>query len=332
MKDYKMNLEEYNYIDIFSGIGGFALGAYMAGVKFKKHFAIENNKYCIELYQKRFPDSIQLGDITKINIGGLLKQYGKKWITTGGFPCQDISIAGKGAGIIEGERSGLWFNYRQIIRDLRPEIAIMENVSALSFRGLDTVLGSLAEIGYNAEWQNISAEEVGAPHKRERLWIVAYPINSSNTPFRREEEKKKSIQSFYRKTGCPRMPSRTGSNPEDVANTMCSGSQGHGTQYKLSTASQRKKIGRNSSCPGNVANSSNTIGKSRWPNNRMGMLKTEKKKTDYGAWRDFDQWSVEPSVGRLVNGLSGRVDRLTGLGNAIVPQIAKLLFEYIKKF
>lgn len=166
-------MNDYNYIDLFHGIGGFALGVYWAGMKFKNHFCSDIEPYTQELYKLRFPDSIQLGDITKIDTKELL-QYGDKWIITGGFPCQDISIAGKGEGIT-GARSGLWFEYWRIIRDLRPRYAIMENVSAITFRGLDAVLGSLAEIGYNAEWQNIRASDVGAPHRRERIWIVAYP-------------------------------------------------------------------------------------------------------------------------------------------------------------
>lgn len=90
------------------------------------------------------------------------------------WSCQDISIAGKGAGI-GGERSGLWFEMFRAIRILRPMFAIIENVSAITFRGLDTVLSTLAEIGYDAEWQNIRASDMGAPHRRERIWIVAYP-------------------------------------------------------------------------------------------------------------------------------------------------------------
>jgi DNA (cytosine-5)-methyltransferase 1 len=160
-----------NHIDLFAGIGGFALGAYMAGMKFDKHYFSEIDPYCVELYQKRFPDSIPLGDITKIDTK---KLKGNNFIITGGFPCQDISVAGKGAGI-EGKRSGLWFEMWRIISDLRPKFAIMENVGAITFRGLKEVLGSLHEIGYNAEWQDIRASDMGAPHRRERIWVIAYP-------------------------------------------------------------------------------------------------------------------------------------------------------------
>ena len=180
------------YIDLFSGVAGFALGAYWAGMHFDKHYFSEVESYAIELYKKRFPEAIPLGDITKVEWETLadtglqrspkheeqttgVEQYGKEeYIITGGFPCQDISIAGKGEGI-EGSRSGLWFEMLKSIRILRPRFVIAENVGAITFRGLDTVLRTLAEIGYDAEWQDIRASDMGAPHRRERIWIVAYP-------------------------------------------------------------------------------------------------------------------------------------------------------------
>ena len=159
------------FLDLFSGIGGFHLGAQWAGLHFDGYYYSEVDPYAIKVYAKRFPSAIGLGDIAKIDGHALPKG---DWIIAGGFPCQDISVAGKGAGLA-GERSGLWFEYARLIGELRPRYAIMENVGALTFRGLDRVLGSLAEIGYDAEWQDIRASDVGAPHRRERIWIVAYP-------------------------------------------------------------------------------------------------------------------------------------------------------------
>ena len=98
-------------------------------------------------------------------------------VICGGFPCQDISVAGQGAGI-EGPQSGLWSEYARLIGELRPRYVIVENVAALLGRGLDKVLGDLAEIGYDAEWHCIPASYVGARHIRDRLWIVAYPISA----------------------------------------------------------------------------------------------------------------------------------------------------------
>ncbi|MFZ4618679.1 MAG: DNA cytosine methyltransferase, partial [Rectinemataceae bacterium] len=163
-----------NYVDLFSGIGGFALGAYWAGARFDRHFFSEIDPWCVDLYGRRFPEARALGGIQGIATEELSREFGNEWVLTGGFPCQDISIAGKGAGLA-GERSGLWWEYWRLIRDLRPAVAIMENVGALAFRGLDSVLGSLAEVGYDAEWADIRASDIGAPHRRERIWIVAYP-------------------------------------------------------------------------------------------------------------------------------------------------------------
>jgi DNA (cytosine-5)-methyltransferase 1 len=159
------------YLDLFSGIGGFALGAFWAGIRFNGHYFSEVDNYAVSIYQKRFPDAIPLGDIRKIDGTKLPKG---RWVLSGGFPCQDISIAGKGAGL-EGDRSGLWYEYARLIGEIRPEFAIMENVGAITFRGLDGVLLSLARIGYDAEWQDIRASDLEAPHRRERIWILAYP-------------------------------------------------------------------------------------------------------------------------------------------------------------
>ena len=254
-----------NYLDLFHGIGGFALGAYWAGMKFENHYCSDIEPYLVELYKKRFPDNIQLGDIREIDCEKLMADTDKRrkkssvqtrgnesekssrtdWIITGGFPCQDISVAGKGTGI-RGSRSGLWFEMWRIIRDLRPRFAIMENVGALTFRGLTDVLGSLAEIGYDAEWQDIRAEDMGAPHRRERIWIVAYPASFSCNSRNENKSRQKEIQ--------------------------------------------------------------------------------EKRSSG-----DKGGWTVEPTVGRLAHGIPGRVDRLKGLGNSIVPQIAELLFRQIKE-
>lgn len=99
---------------------------------------------------------------------------GKVDCIIGGFPCQDISVAGKGEGIIEGNRSGLWFEYARIIREVRPSIVFVENVGALLIRGIDRVLGDLADLGYDAEWCRVSAAQCGAPLKRERIFILAH--------------------------------------------------------------------------------------------------------------------------------------------------------------
>lgn len=154
---------------LFSGIGGIELGFEREG--FKTKWFVENNDYCKKILAKNFPGVQIYENITTIN----WNEIPRVDILTGGFPCQDISNAGKRKGIVEGERSSLWKHFAEAIRILRPQYAVIENVSALTHRGLDVVLADLAKEGYDAEWFDIRASDVGAPHRRERIFIVAYP-------------------------------------------------------------------------------------------------------------------------------------------------------------
>jgi DNA (cytosine-5)-methyltransferase 1 len=295
-----------NYLDLFSGIGGFALGAYNAGCRFDRHYFSEIDPWCCELYARRFPDAVPLGDIREIDGKALVAEstsqrhpfgandqrawpareqernmgsesIGRGWIITGGFPCQDISVAGKGAGI-EGLRSGLWFEYARLIGEIRPSYAIMENVGALTRRGLDRVLGSLSEIGYDAEWSDIRASDVGAPHRRERIWIVAYPEECGRYW---NSERSCTAEGF---TG----------RRETLADAECYDVERNGTG-----GIQESTVRRRVSTP----------------------------ERGFQAFREWEQWAVEPDVGRVAHGIPRRVDRLRGLGNAIVPQIAEMIFR-----
>lgn len=180
-----------NFLDLFSGIGGFALGARMAGCEFNAHFFSEVDKYAIKVYTKHFPKAIGIGDITRVNWQKLKKENRDQWFIVGGFPCQDISIAGKGEGI-KGKRSGLWGEMFKAIRVLLPKYTIIENVAAITFRGLDRVLADLATIGYDAEWTDIRARDMGFPHRRERIFIVAYPTGRSKAGLSRSSTKGQS--------------------------------------------------------------------------------------------------------------------------------------------
>lgn len=151
---------------LFSGIGGFELGAEMAGIETLWNCEIE--KYQGEILKTKFPNAERYKDITKTT--GLRHVD----IVSGGFPCQDISVAGKRKGI-KGERSGLWSEMHRIIREVRPKYVIIENSPALIISGLEQVLCDLSEIGFNAQWQCISNYAFGYPHKRERLYLIAYP-------------------------------------------------------------------------------------------------------------------------------------------------------------
>ncbi|MGB9154397.1 MAG: DNA cytosine methyltransferase [Alphaproteobacteria bacterium] len=143
-------------------------------------------------------------------------------VIAGGFPCQDISLAGKGAGLA-GERSGLWFEYLRIIKEAQPHYVIIENVSALRSRGLEEVLGSLAEIGYDAEWHCIPASAAGAPHKRDRVWIVANPNGRGCSKDRQQRE----LAKIYRERPDERMQTEKPSS--HVPNAMREGLEGQRT-------------------------------------------------------------------------------------------------------
>ncbi len=164
-----------NMLDLFAGIGGFALGARLAGVPVVSHFYSEIDPYAQQVYTKNFPTATALGDVRSIDGQQLRRAHPGRWLLCGGFPCQDLSYSGFRRGIAAGQRSGLWWEMHRVIRELQPDLVIAENVPGLQDRGLDRVLLSLADIGFDAEWDVVSAAEVGAPHLRKRLWIVAYP-------------------------------------------------------------------------------------------------------------------------------------------------------------
>jgi DNA (cytosine-5)-methyltransferase 1 len=154
---------------LFSGIGGIESGLEKAG-GFRTVWFVEKEPYCKEVLSKHWAGIPVYDDITRID----WCKVERPDILTGGFPCQDISNAGRRAGI-GGSRSSLWKEYLKAIRFLRPRGALIENVSALLIRGLDVVLCDLAQVGYDAEWTTLRAQDVGAPHRRERVFIIAYP-------------------------------------------------------------------------------------------------------------------------------------------------------------
>ena len=165
-----------NVLDLFSGIGGFSLGLERAGMKTVAFCEIE--EFPRKVLKKHWPNVPIYEDVRELN-ATRLDADGITGIDVicGGFPCQDISDAGHQAGI-DGERSGLWREYERIIGELRPQYVIVENVAALLNNGLSRVLGGLASIGYDAEWNCIQAAAVGLPHFRDRVWILAYPAQS----------------------------------------------------------------------------------------------------------------------------------------------------------
>ncbi len=161
------------YGSLFSGIGGFDLGFDRAGMECA--WQVEKDDYARRVLEKHWPGVRRWDDVCTFP-----PEPASDWacdVICGGFPCQDISQNNPFAEGITGARSGLWREFARTIRILRPRYAVLENVPALSFRGLDIVLGDLSKIGYDAEWDTISAYQFGGPHRRNRIFIVAYPAS-----------------------------------------------------------------------------------------------------------------------------------------------------------
>jgi DNA (cytosine-5)-methyltransferase 1 len=177
----------YEVLDLFSGIGGFSLGLERTG-GFKTAAFCEIEEFPRRVLKKHWPDVPIYKDVRELNAQRLADDGIIPDVITGGFPCQDISVAGKQGGI-EAERSGLWDELCRLIGDIRPRFAIVENVSNLlagpsELRGgwFGKVLGDLAEIGFDAEWHCIHATSVGVPQRRPRAWVIAYPPRASSQP------------------------------------------------------------------------------------------------------------------------------------------------------
>jgi DNA (cytosine-5)-methyltransferase 1 len=166
-------------LDLFSGIGGFSLGLERTG-GFETVAFCEIEPFPRKVLAKHWPGVPIYEDVRTLTADTLARDGIGVDVICGGFPCQDISLAGKGAGI-DGDRSGLWAEYARLIGELRPRHVLVENVAALLSRGLDRVLGDLAALGFDAEWHCIPAWFIGAPHGRDRVWIIAHP-NSDGKP------------------------------------------------------------------------------------------------------------------------------------------------------
>ena len=280
---------------LFAGIGGLDLGLERAGMECK--WQVEIDEYARRVLAKHWPNVRRWDDIKTFppDSGKLRRDAGRAeqplqgnrescqasaWdvdAICGGFPCQDISYAGRGAGL-DGERSGLFFEALRVVRRLRPRYVLLENVAALLTRGLDRVHGELAEIGYSSESHCIPAASVGAPHIRDRVFILAY----ADRPGR--DQQRRPVAALAKQQA----PKRCGSE---------------------------------------LAYTTNAV---RWPDGgdpEQGGAEhgQQPRRAISGAPTISDWWAVEPDVGRVANGIPKRVDRLRGLGNAVVPQIA----EYI---
>ena len=166
-------------VGLFAGIGGFSIGARLEGIE--SVFHCELNTFCQNVLRERFPRAGLWDDIKTLKASTINEYIKKNYadtpvaiILTGGFPCQDLSSSGKGAGIA-GPKSSLWFEYLRLIDELRPPYLVIENSPNLLKKGFEKVLYPLSEIGYDAEWQCLQTSQFGLPHQRERVFVIAYP-------------------------------------------------------------------------------------------------------------------------------------------------------------
>jgi len=275
-------------LDLFSGIGGLTLGLDRTG-GFETVAFCEIEQFPQKVLKKHWPEVPIYDDIKELTGQRLAADGITVDVITAGFPCQDISYAGKGAGLA-GERSGLFYEVARLIGELEPRFVILENVSALLTRGLSEVLGTLASIGYDAEWNCIPAAHVGAPHRRDRIWIVAYP--------------------------CCRGIQRQGA----VGSLACS--QGAGKKNGKERKWVRDAVGRGGE---DVANT-NSAGLERREETRdTSRLRAQIYEQLARCSEGERKWAVEPDVGRVAHGVPDRTHRLRALGNAVVPQIPEMI-------
>ncbi len=239
-------------------------------------------------------------------------------VICGGFPCQDISVAGKGAGLA-GARSGLWYEYARIIGELRPRYVIVENVAALLARGMGTVLGDLSTLGYDAEWHVIPASAVGAPHRRERVWIVGVRSRlgeETNAPRSHADGSGQSIDLQRNRDAKAR---EQASRRRNVDRSRQDVADAEGIGRRAGLCQDGAEQDGHQPCDGccDVADADHA---GRIKQRRAEPVSAEQLAAQCGGW-----WSVEPDVGRVAHGVPARVDRLRCLGNAVVPQIVEVI-------
>ncbi len=309
-------------LDLFSGIGGFSLGLERTG-GFETVAFCEIEEFPRRVLAKHWPGVPIHRDVRELKA----EHVGAIDVICGGFPCQDISTAGKGAGLA-GERSGLWREYARLVGELRPRFVIVENVAALLGRGLGTVLGDLAALGYDAEWHCIPASAVGAPHLRDRIWIVAYPnCGSYAGELDCGTVGGEAGGSAIRDVGEGQAPHRQrlrielGASCEalaDAARERRGETREHCQRPAQRTSGGCEVLAHPDSCDAQrvfVEGDDAHYGKK--PPCRSAGLRDRT--------RAHSGWEVEPDVGRVAHGVPARVDRLRGLGNAVVPQIPEIL-------
>jgi DNA (cytosine-5)-methyltransferase 1 len=311
-----------NELALFAGAGGGILGGHLLG--WRTVCAVEWEPYPASVLLARQNDKI----LPPFPIWDDVQTFdGNPWrgivdVISGGFPCQDISAAGKGAGIT-GSRSSMWKHMARIIGEVRPQYVYVENSPMLVTRGLNVVLADLASLGFDAKWGVVSAADVGANHKRERIWILAnskhfgrisaQEVGSDYGIQQQISTRSQLCVNEFTGTGCVRQDT-------DMADTSSTGSQGEQRQEQQGTgvgfANESQVVAYTDSKRGCL-----------WETNRQDA--EDVGQSSRGATRP-EWWHFEPNVGRVGHGVAARVDRLKAIGNGQVPEVARTAWGLLK--
>ena len=297
-----------NELALFAGAGGGILGGKLLG--WRTVCAVEWEPYPASVLVARQNDGL----LPPFPIWDDVQTFdGHPWrgfvdVVSGGFPCQDISSAGRGAGI-DGERSGMWREMARIIHEVQPRFAFVENSPMLTSRGLGTVLGDLASMGFDARWGVLGAADIGANHQRDRIWIIAkrrgHVPYAQHNRIRRWEQQQESVKkengamAYSNLSQCKRsgISSRIQQEDTNISGNGCNEEVSDSTGKRQSGSGQFVEWCDSAPNRERKANITESIGFSH-------------------------QWSVEPNVGRVADGVAARVDRLKAIGNGQVPLCA----------
>lgn len=304
-----------NNLHLFAGIGGGILADVILGNTICA--AVEINKYCRDVLRKNQKN----GFLNRFDIYEDVRQFngdqyrGKIDTVCGGFPCQDISAAGSGAGI-NGEQSRLFYELVRVCRAIEPRFIFLENSPLITSRGLDTVLKKIAEIGYDAQWSTLSAGAVGAPHMRNRWWCVCKRQDVEHADVVREVNRIEERFAQCQKNSAP----YKNAHISDTKSAQRIGASNNASVVETS----RARFKHDSANDGTTAYTAGGGGREAY----LSIDVTNGGSVDNVSARNVGAglWKVEPDVCRVVDEFPGRVDAIRGLGNAQVPIVAALAF------
>jgi DNA (cytosine-5)-methyltransferase 1 len=335
-----------NELAFFAGAGGGILASKLLGDR--TVCAVERDLYDASVLVQRQNDGI----LPPFPVWSDVQTFdGRPWrriidSISGGFPCEDISVAGNGAGL-DGERSGLWREFARVIREIRPIRIRVENSPALTTRGIDRVLGDLAAMGYNAEWGVLGAADAiwrdGTPihdHERYRIWILGYTNSVANSlgitcrqewPESIDERRSSGLGSYGAKIANPESQ-RCGETGEFRPNESEEWFTWHGSTFADPPEQYRTIYGQTSHEPGRnspMAQDSDGIGRRQMVEQNRGGTDFEVP-TSSAAAPTLGWWQTQPGVGMLVDGMAHRVDQVRALGKGQVPIVGALAFTELE--